>query len=179
MPKGLRPTRPGEIVQIDTLTVSLSAGRPTVKQFTACNSVAKWTRARAFRRAGAHNAKRFLDKLQADMPFPIRAIQVDGGSEFKADFEVECARRGIELFELPPRSPQLNGHVERNNGAWRYEFYATWELPTDNFEDINRWIGAVADEFNIFRPRQALGGQTPIEYLAQHTAQETQPSHRS
>ena len=65
------------------------------------------------------------------MPFPIRAIQVDGGSEFKAGFEAECQRRGIDLFELPPRSPELNGHVERNNGAWRYEFYATWELPHD------------------------------------------------
>ena len=42
-------------------------------------------------------------------------------SGFKADFERECQERG--LFELPP--PELNGHVERNNGAWRYEFYAT------------------------------------------------------
>ena len=37
--------------------------------------------------------------------------------------------RGIDLFELPPRSPELNGGGERNNGAWRYEFYATWDLP--------------------------------------------------
>ena len=36
------------------------------------------------RRVRPH-ARRFLDKLQADMPFPIHAIQADGGSEFKAD----------------------------------------------------------------------------------------------
>ena len=177
LPKGLRPSRPGEIVQLDTLSVSLGADRRTLKQFTACDPLAKWTCAQAFRRASAHNAKDFLDKLQADMPFPIRAIQVDGGSEFKADFEAECARRGIALYELPPRTPALNGHVERNNGAWRYEFYATWELPNDNLDDINRWIDAFADEFNTFRPHQALGGQTPAEYLAQITARETQPSH--
>ena len=64
------------------------------------------------------------------MPFP--AIQVDGGSE--ADFEHECQQRG--LFELPPRFPELNGHVERDNGTWRYEFYATWDLPNDDLEDI-------------------------------------------
>ena len=126
LPKGRRPTRPGEIVQVDTLTLTPRAGRPAVKQFTACDPVAKWTCARAYRRATAHNAKRFLDKLQADMPFPITAIQVDGGAEFKAAFESECQRRDIELFELPPRSPEPNGHVERNNGAWRYEFYACW-----------------------------------------------------
>lgn len=177
LPKGLRPSRPGEIVQLDTLSVSLGADRRTLKQFTACDPLAKWTCAQAFRRASAHNAKDFLDKLQADRPFPIQAIQVDGGSEFKADFEAECARRGIALYELPPRTPALNGHVERNNGAWRYEFYATWELPTNNLDDINRWIDAFADEFNTFRPHQALGGQTPAEYLAQITARETQPSH--
>ena len=179
LPRGQKPIRPGEIVQIDTLTVSLSADRRTLKQFTACDPVAKWTCAQAFRRATAHNAKSFLDKLQADMPFPVRAIQVDGGSEFKADFEAECQRRSIELFELPPRTPELNGHVERNNGAWRYEFYATWELPSDNLEDINRWIDAFADEFNTFRPHQALGGQTPAEYLAQIKANETPTSHMS
>ena len=110
------------------------------------------------------------------MPFPIEAIQVDGGSEFKADFETECQRRGIELFELPPRSPKLNGHVERNNGAWRYEFYASWNLPNDDLDDINRWIDAFADEFNTFRPHQALGGHTPARYLARHTAEESPPS---
>ena len=42
------------------------------------------------------------------MPFPERAIQVDGGSEFGATFEAECQRRDIKLFVLPPRLPKLN-----------------------------------------------------------------------
>ncbi len=179
LPRGRKPTSPGEIVQLDTLTVSPHTARPAIKQFTAHDPVAKWTCAQAWRRATAHNARRFLDKLQADMPFPIEAIQVDGGSEFKADFETECQRRGIDLFELPPRSPKLNGHVERNNGAWRYEFYASWDLPDDNLDDINRWIDAFADEFNTFRPHQALGGHTPAQYLHSLTAKETPVSHMS
>lgn len=73
--------------------------------------------AQAYRRATARNPKRFPDKIQADAP-----LQADGGSGSKADFERECRKRG--LFELPP--PELKGHVERINGAWRYEFYATW-----------------------------------------------------
>ena len=117
LPRGRKPTSPGEIVQRDTPAVSPHPGRHAIKQFTAHDPVAKWTRAQAWRRATAHNARRFLDKLQADMPFPIQAIQVDGGCGFKADFETECQRRGIDLFERPPRSPKLNGHVERNNGA--------------------------------------------------------------
>ena len=179
LPEGRKPTTFGEIVQLDTLTASSSHGRLTVKQFTACDPVAKWTCAQAWRRATACNAKQFLDKLQPDMPFPIHAIQIDGGSEFKVEFESACQRRGIELFKLPPRSPDLNGHVERGNGTWRYEFYATWDLLTDNLDDINRWLDAFADEFNTFRPHQALGGQAPAGYLAQPTDQETSPSHIS
>ena len=40
------------------------------------------------------------------MPFPIRALQVDSGSEFAAEFEAACQRRGLRLFVLPPRSPK-------------------------------------------------------------------------
>ena len=172
LPKGRKPTAPGEIVQVDTL--SQGHGRPALKHFTACDPIAKWTCAQTYRRATARNAKRFLDKLQNHMPFPIRAIQVDGGSEFKAGFERECHKRGIDLFELLPGSPELNGCIERNNGAWRYEFYATWDLDPDG---TNRWTDAFADEFNTFRPHDALDGQTSAEYLLSLTAEETRPSH--
>ena len=50
------------------------------QQFTAHDPVTEWTCAQAWRRATGHNARRFLDKLQTDMPFPIEATQVDGGS---------------------------------------------------------------------------------------------------
>ena len=65
LPRGRKPTSLGEIVQLDTPAVSPHPGRPAIKQFTAHDPVAKWTRAQAWRRASAHNAKRFLDKLQA------------------------------------------------------------------------------------------------------------------
>ena len=84
--------------ELGHLTVSPHPGRPAIKQFAGHDPVAKGTCAQAWRRATAHNARRFLDKLQADTPFPIEAIQVGGGSGFKADFETECQRRSIDLF---------------------------------------------------------------------------------
>ena len=47
------------------------------------------------------------------MPFPVKAIQVDGGNEFQRDFEHACQEPGLHLFLLLPKSPKLNGHVER------------------------------------------------------------------
>ncbi len=57
------------------------------------------------------------------MGFPIRAIQIDGGSEFKALFEAACQALGIALYVLPPRSPKLNAHLERAQRTHQEEFY--------------------------------------------------------
>lgn len=56
-------------------------------------------------RATAASAKRSLDRLIEQAPFKVRAIQVDGGSEFMADFEQACQDRNIELCVLTPGSP--------------------------------------------------------------------------
>ena len=138
----------------------------SIRQFSADDPVSKWICAQAHRRATADNAVCFLDKLLAEVPFEVKAIQVDGGSEFKAAFEQQCAERHITLYDLPPRCPELNGHVERYNGAWRYEFYACWRLPRDDLPSINRWIAIFEDDYNRFRPHQVLGELTPQEYLA-------------
>ncbi len=61
--------------------------------------------------ATAGTAKRALAAVVDRMPVPVKAIQVDGGSEFMAEFEADCQARGIRLFAVPPRSPKLNGAV--------------------------------------------------------------------
>ncbi len=177
LPKSAKATKPGQIVQLDTVYVTLAPGRH-VKHFTAYDPVAKWTVAKAYNRATAASAAMFLDKLVADMPFKVDAIQVDGGSEFMAEFEDACQQRAIQLFLLPPRSPELNGAVERCNSSWRYEFYAVYDLPT-RLDDLNPLIDAFQHRYNTYRPHGALGGKTPAQYLAARQANETPVSHMS
>jgi len=176
-PKDVVFEKPGDVVQIDTLTLNLAPGR-TVKHFDAYDVFAKWTVAKTYRRATAQNAADFLDKVEADMPWPIKAIQIDGGSEFMAEFEVACRDRNISLYVLPPRSPKLNGAVERCNAAWRYEFYATVDLPAQ-FDEIADHVEAFQHLYNHHRPHGALDGLTPFEYLQICRDTITQPSHMS
>ena len=75
------------------------------------------------RRQFTHHAKRFLAYLKEQAPFPIRSLQVDGGSEFRDEFEQACQEAGIPLYVLPPKKPEYNGCVERANGTSLYEFY--------------------------------------------------------
>ena len=177
LPKAAKAREPGQIVQLDTVYLTLAPGH-TAKQFTAYDPIAKWTVAKAYRRATAASAALFLDKLAANMPFKVDAIQVDGGSEFMAEFESACQMRAIKLFVLPPKSPQINGAVERCNSAWRYEFYAVYDLPT-RVEDLNPLIDAFQHRYNTHRPHGALGGKTPAQYLASRQANEKPVSHMS
>ena len=94
LPKGRKAGTPGEIVQLDTLTVSSHPGRPAIERFAARDPVAKWTRARAWCRAAAHNAqvrracaappgprsRPALDKLQAGMPVSPSSASTGGST---------------------------------------------------------------------------------------------------
>ena len=58
---------------------------------------------------------------------------------------MRIADADAEASTSPPRSPELNGSVERNNGAWRYGFYATRDLPDDSrYGDGRAFPGAPA-----------------------------------
>lgn len=158
-----KPKTPGERVQVDTLSVAYEAGKQ-FKHFTATCPVSRWTVGHVYSRATASCAANFLDRLLEQTPFPIQSIQVDGGSEFMAEFETACQDRQIELLVLPPRSPHLNGAVERRQLTWRCEFYEIYDLPTQ-LERLRPLVQRFQDLYNTYRPHQALQGLTPAEYL--------------
>ena len=134
------------------------------KNFAARDMVSRWDVLEIHRRASAATAESFLDSLQERMPFPVRAIQVDGGSEFEAKFERECERRRIRLFVLPPRSPKLNGHVERAHCTHQGAFYEVADLSW-TVSELRPQLLAWERVYNTVRPHQALGYRTPLEVV--------------
>ena len=162
-PKGYRVSEPGDLVQIDTLDIRPLPGI-ILKQFTARDTVSRWDVIEARNRATARTARLFLDTLNQRMPFPIRALQVDGGSEFFRDFETECQRRSIKLFVLPPRSPKLNGSVERAQRTHTEEFYQVYDCPW-TVAELNTELKNWEYTYNCLRPHQALHYKTPLQFL--------------
>lgn len=157
-------TRPGDLVQLDTLDIRPLSDQ-VWKQFTARDVVSRWDTVELGRRATAVAAAAVLDRLAERMPFPIRAISIDNGSEFMAEFEAACETRGIRLFVLPPRSPKLHGAVERANRTHTEEFYELTDAePT--LEAFQVELRAWETVYNTIRPHQSLGYLTPAEYLA-------------
>ncbi len=165
-PKGvpIPKERPGDLVEIDTMRLYPLPGVVRY-HFSAVDVVSRYGVVGVRGTATAGTAKEFLAEVHARFPFAIKAIQIDGGSEFMAEFEAECQAAEIPLWVLPPHSPKLNGHVERMNRTFREEWWECYEGETDvlNMQGAGREGEAV---YNAVRPHQSLGMRTPIEFLA-------------
>ena len=118
----------------------------------------------------------FLDNLVDTAPFRVEAVQVDGGSEFMAEFEAACRDRGIKLAVLPPKSPEMNGRVERMQATWRNEFYNVQDTAV-NITELNPMIERHLRIYNSWRPHDALDGLTPNQYLESQRIKEDRRSH--
>ena len=161
---GSKASQPGELVQIDHMTYT--AGGQSLKEFRAACPVSKFMATRVYSRASAGNAKRFLLDILGVLPFPLISIQVDGGSEFMADFERACEELGIPLLVLPPRRPQWNGCVERANRSSRTEFWSLYDGPL-TVAAVTPRLANYEFFFNYQRPHTSLDYKTPNEYLVE------------
>jgi putative transposase len=164
-PKHWRIVQPGDLVEVDTKELRLRHG-VILKHFSARDVVSRWDVVEVHRRATSLAAARFLDTLLERFPFPVKALQVDGGSEFAAEFEQACQQKEIPLFVLPPKSPKLNAHVERSHRTHHEEFYqvhADSDQPTRLNHQLRHW----EHTYNCVRPHQALAYLTPLEFLRQ------------
>ena len=164
-PRGYLAKNPGDLVEVDSVDLRPLPG-VILKHFTARDIVSRWDFLGVFSRATANTAAQFLDGIIARSLFPIKAVQVDGGSEFKAEFEAACQKKGLPLFVLPPCSPKLNGCVERANRTHREEFYEVYDLDwtVAGLRPALSWWEGV---YNTVRPHEALSYQTPMEYVTQ------------
>ncbi len=165
-PKGvvIAKEMPGDLLPIDTMRLDPLPGVVRY-HFSAVDVVSRYGVVGVRGVATAGTAKEFLGEVHARMPFGIKAIQIDGGSEFMAEFEAECQAQAIPLWVLPPHSPKLNGHVERMNRTFREEWGECYEGETDlpTMQGAGREGEAV---YNAIRPHQRLGMRTPVEFLA-------------
>ena len=157
-----KPEKPGQLVQIDHMVLNLYNGLH-IKEFRAVDPITRISISRIYSSANAINAREFLKEVIFELDFPIESIQVDGGSEFMAEFEDYCEEMGIKLYILPPRSPKMNGFVERANETYRYEFWNVYEIP-DTIEEARKLLKKYERKYNCERMHQSLNYLTPMEY---------------
>ena len=89
-------------------------------------------------------------------------VIVDGGKGLRAA-HWHFADRGIRHVYIKPRTPRLNGRVERSPRTDKQEFYQLLTFTGD--VDLNAKLAEWENFYNYHRPHGAFQGKTPYEAL--------------
>lgn len=95
---------------------------------------------KVYRRHNQQNAINFIDYVIERFPFRIHTIRTDREHEYQAQFHWHVDHKGIrDVYR--PRSPQLNGKVERSHRSDQEEFYQllTYTDDVDLNEKLTEW----------------------------------------
>lgn len=106
---------------------------------------------------------RFITHYQ----YHIHTVQTDNGSEFLKDFDAYLTKIGVNHVFTYPRSPKINGVVERFNRTVQEEFI---RQSTDFGVDKLRFehqLSRYLSWYNQKRPHSSLGYISPVEFMNQ------------
>jgi len=159
-------TVPGHHIQVDVKFVTLKdpkGQRVRRFQYTAIDDTTRIRALRIYTRHTQSNAIDFVDYVVEKFPFRIHTIRTDRGHEFQAQFHWHVEDQGMRHVYIKPRSPQLNGKVERSHRTDKDEFYQLLTYTDD--VDLNKKLEAWERFYNMDRPHAALDGQTPYEVM--------------
>ena len=157
---------PGHHVQVDVkfLTLKRKKGGPMRRyQYTAIDDATRVRALKVYRRHTQANPIDFINYVVDKFPFRIRTIRTDRGHEFQALFHWHVADLGMEHVYIKPRTPQLNGKVERSHRTDKDEFYQLLTYRDD--VDLEKKLAEWEHFYNYDRPHGAHRGKTPYEAL--------------
>ena len=92
------------------------------------------------------SAIRSVDEVIRRLLFRVVVIQTDNGAEFQSRFHGHLEARDIRHVYIRPRTPHLNGKVERSHRVDEQEFYQLLDKE------------GIADNIHLRSPVIAPGG---------------------
>lgn len=108
--------------------------------------------------------------------FSFETIQTDNGLEFVYDQLPQnkpetiappvrwLNEHGIKHGRIPPRSPHLNGRIERSHGVEK-DRYKRLTTNSHSKTELQEFLIEDCLDYNFYRPHSMLRMQTPVEYL--------------
>ncbi len=160
--------QPGHRVQVDVKFLERIAGsRKRLYQFTAIDDCTRIRVLKIYDACNQTSAIRFVDEVIRRLPFRVLVIQTDNGAEFQSHFHWHLEEHDIRHVYIRPRTPHLNGKVERSHRVDEQEFYQLLDKDgiADDIHLFNDKLREWEDYYNYHRPHGALDGQTPYERL--------------
>jgi transposase InsO family protein len=157
---------PGHHIQVDVKFLKLPTKEGKIVkrfQYTAIDDATRIRALKLYERHTQKNAIDFINHVIEKFPFRIHTVRTDNGHEFQARFHWHVEDLGVRHIYIKPRSPNLNGKVERSHGIDDTEFYQLLTYTDD--VNLNRKLAQWEQFYNFNRPHTALKGKTPYEVL--------------
>lgn len=145
--------------------------RKRLYQFIAIDDCTRIRVLKVYDGCNQRTTTQFIEEVVRRLPFRVHVIQTDNGAEFQSQFHWHVERLDIRHVYIRPRSPHLNGKVERSHRIDDQEFYQLLDRGdvTDDIHLFNDKLREWEDYYNYHRPHGALDGQTPYERLLSKT----------
>jgi transposase InsO family protein len=160
--------QPGHRLQVDVKFLERIPGtRKRLYQFTAIDDCTRIRVLKIYDACNQGTAIRFIDEVLRRLPFRVLVVQTDNGAEFQTHFHWHLDSLDIRHVYIRPRTPHLNGKVERSHRVDDQEFYQLLDQGgiSDDIRLFNEKLREWEDYYNYHRPHGALDGQTPYERL--------------
>ena len=170
--------QPGHRLQLDVKFLERIPGtRRRLYQFTAIDDCTRIRVLKVYDACNQRMAVQFIDEVCRRLPFRVHVVQTDNGAEFQSQFHWHLETLDIRHVYIRPRTPRLNGKVERSHRVDDQEFYQLLDQDgiSDDIHLFNEKLREWEDYYNYHRPHGALGGETPYERLLAKTRAEVSP----
>lgn len=149
-------------IEMDSITIFVMSKRhcfitaiDVVTRFAWCKKVSGLT---------AKNARETFEAFKEQYSWPIRCVQTDNGSEFLGEFHANLEGWQIKHIFIYPRSPRINGVVERFNRTIQEEFLNRCDTIIYDEDLFCIKLNAYLSWYNTKRPHASLGYVSPASY---------------
>ena len=164
--------QPGHRLQLDVKFLERIPGSGRrLYQFTALDDCTRVRILKVYDACNQRTAILFIDEVRRRLPVRVHVVQTDNGAEFQSQFHWHLETADIRHVYIRPRTPRLNGKVERSHRVDDQEFYQLLDKDgiSDDIHLFNEKLREWEDYYNYHRPHGGLGGQTPYERLLAKT----------
>lgn len=160
--KAPKETLPGYL-EMDSIVIYLYGKRYYFS--TIIDVVTKFAFCRLTPNLSSLQSRLSLIDFQSLYNHQIRIVQTDNGSEFLLHFDNYLQNQTIKHEFIYPRSPKVNGTVERFNRTIQEEFLQRQDEISYDQNLFNLKLQKYLTWYNTKRPHQSLNYMTPLTYL--------------
>ena len=165
--------QPGHRLQMDVKFLERIPGtQKRLYQFTAIDDCTRLRVLKVYDACNQRTAIQFIDEVLRRLPF---RVHVDSDRQRRRvpvrSFTGTSRGSTSATSYIRPRTPHLNGKVERSHRVDDQEFYQLLDQDgiSDDIHLFNEKLREWEDYYNYHRPHGALDGQTPYERLLAKT----------